>query len=141
MKRGLVVAFAVIGFLGFLDSTFLALEHFLNRVPPCGLSGCETVTTSAYSVVLGIPVALLGVIYYFSMFAVSVYVLQKNDAATFKILSWVTSAGLLASLWFVFAQAFILHSYCLYCLFSALTSTALFVLGMVNLKSQSKMIV
>lgn len=134
MKRGILIAFIIVSFLGFLDASYLTLEHFLNRIPPCGFSGCETVTTSMYSTVFGIPVALLGAVYYFLMFAGAILVWQTKNGSYFNLLSWTTVAGLLASLWFVYAQTFILHAFCVYCIFSALTSTTLFILGMVNLR-------
>jgi uncharacterized membrane protein len=135
MKRGILVSFIAISFVGFLDAAFLAMEHFLNRIPPCGISGCETVTTSVYSSIFGIPVALLGAIYYFLMFIGTIYAWQKNNSSFFKFLNRATWIGFIASIWFVSAQIFIIHSLCLYCLFSALTSTGLFILGMVNLRN------
>lgn len=138
MRRGILAAFIAVSFAGFLDAAFLTMERLLNRIPPCGIAGgCETVTTSAYSSIFGIPVALLGAVYYFFMFAGAIWAWQKNSDSYFKFLSRATWIGFAASLWFVYAQVFVLHAFCMYCLFSALTSATLFALGMVNLKSQN----
>lgn len=140
MKRGILISFIAVSFLGFLDAAFLSMEHFLNRVPPCGFSGCETVTTSMYSAVFGVPVALLGVIYYFSMFAGTIFAWQTKNDSYFRFISWATWVGFLVSLWFLYAQSFILHAFCLYCIFSTITSTTLFILAMYWLK-KPKMVV
>jgi uncharacterized membrane protein len=42
----------------------------------------------------------------------------------------LTVFGFIASLWFLYVQLFIIHSLCFYCLFSALDSIILFILGL-----------
>jgi len=126
-----------VALLGFADAAFLTVEHYRGVIPPCSIiSGCETVLTSPYSNVLGFPVALGGSIYYFAVMVGSLIFLESKhlsaniQAHHWGILKWTllaTTLGLLASLWFVFLQAFVIHSYCQYCLGSALTSTILFV--------------
>jgi len=140
MKRGILIAFIAVSFAGFLDAAFLTLEHFLNRIPPCGVGGCEIVTTSAYSAIFGVPVAFLGAIYYFLMFAGAIFSWQKGNDSYFNLLGRATWIGLISSIWFVYAQFFILHAVCWYCLFSALTSTTLFIFGM-SWRNKSKMVV
>ena len=142
--KGSIVIF-VLALLGFLDATYLTIEHFMNRIPPCTLtSGCETVLTSSYSAIFGIPVALLGSIYYLSLLiALFVYFDFKNQ----KILRYVcrfSLAGFLFSLYFVAIQIFVLHSYCLYCLISATLSILIFVTSMsldhcMNIKNENKL--
>ncbi|MEK9183986.1 MAG: vitamin K epoxide reductase family protein, partial [Patescibacteria group bacterium] len=93
------------------------------------LDGCDTVTTSKYSAVAGMPVALMGAIYYLVIFILAIsYLESKKDRLAFLI-SRFTIIGFLASLWFVYLQVFVLKALCLYCLFSALTSTALFAIS------------
>lgn len=120
-----------ISILGFLDAAYLTLEHFLNRVPPCSIvAGCEQVTTSVYSIVAGVPVALLGAVYYlFVLMLVIVYLDTKNEIIL-RVVARLTIIGFVASLAFVYIQLFVIGAICLYCMFSALTSTTLFVLGM-----------
>lgn len=122
---------AVISLLGFLDATYLTVEFFRGAIPNCGnLTGCETVTTSAYSEIRGVPVALFGALYYLAIFlGVMLYVDQRDV----RVLRWVarfTVAGLLASAVFVYLQVAVIGAWCLYCVASAVTSTLLFVLGM-----------
>ncbi len=128
--KGSIVTF-VLSALGFIDATYLTIEHFMNRIPPCTLtSGCEKVLTSSYSSIFGIPVSLIGSLYYLVLLiALFVYFDLKSKkilyyASRFSVL------GFIFSLYFVGIQIFALHSYCLYCLISAIISTCIFVVFM-----------
>ena len=87
------------------------------------------VTTSSYSKILGIPVSFLGALFYISILVLGMYYVDKKKSIALTLIHAGTSIGLVMSLWFVYVQAVILKSWCLYCLFSAGTSTALFILG------------
>ncbi|MBM2817838.1 MAG: Vitamin epoxide reductase family protein [Parcubacteria group bacterium] len=148
--------FLPVSFLGFLDASYLSVKHFVGTPPPCSvLRGCEEVTTSQYSVIGGIPVALLGAIYYLAIFILILSVLKKrnmfsssgaenvagaNEDKLLNFTACLTVIGLLASLWFIYLQLFVIKAICLYCMFSALTSTALFVFGVLVLKFKPKII-
>ena len=100
------ILFIVLSFLGFLDASYLALEHYLGRVPVCViLEGCEVVTTSPYATIegtvsaltgvavspvvpRGISVALLGSIYYLFIFIVSIAAMDKKEGLLLKIAPW-----------------------------------------------------
>src|SRR4051812_8879211 len=65
LPTGLVLALVIVALLGFADAAYLTVEHYQNIIPPCSITGgCEKVLTSPYSTVLGIPVSLVGSIYY-----------------------------------------------------------------------------
>lgn len=133
--KKIALAFLVISALGFLDATFLTAEHFLDKIPPCTIvSGCATVTTSSYSEIFGIPVALGGAVYYLTVFIIALLYRELGDVRVLRGLAWGTIVGLVATSWFLYLQAFVLNAYCIYCLGSALTSLALFALGLVVLR-------
>lgn len=138
ISRTLAITFLVIAFLGFLDATYLAVEHFKGTIPPCTiLQGCEKVTTSEYSVIWGVPVALVGSIYYLLVIVLSVMFLDLKNEKYFLYASYLTIFGFLAAIYFVFIQLAIIKAICIYCMFSALTSTLLFIIGLlVILKSR-----
>ena len=91
----------------------------------------------------GVPVALLGAIYYLSILVLTVLYLNKktrsykntnkesinDNESILKLIAWMTIVGMLASLWFVFLQIFVIKAICLYCIFSALTSFCFLLLG------------
>ncbi len=132
IPKGLVWAFIVIGFLGFLDATFLTAEHYLGSLLNCPLFGdCEKVTTSPYAVIGGIPVALMGATYYLAIFVLGIAYFDAGRARILKFTANLTPLGLIASLWFLYLQIFVIKALCFYCLISAITSTLLFILGLI----------
>ena len=59
----------ILAFAGFVDATYLTISHFRGTALACTISnGCETVTTSAYATLFGLPVALLGLLFYLTTF-------------------------------------------------------------------------
>ncbi len=122
--------FLVLSLLGFLDAAYLTLEHYRGVVPPCSVvQGCEQVTTSGYSMIFGIPVALLGALYYLIILLFSIAYLDTQNDRWLRQAAFFTPLGFLASLWFIYLQAVIIRAWCLYCIGSATTSTLLFVIG------------
>lgn len=117
---------------GFADAMYLTVKHFSQTVIPCSLThGCEIVTTSVYATPLGIPVALLGAIYYFAILTATFVAINEKNERILLLTCRATIVGLLASVWLVVVQVFILHAICQWCMISAVTSTSLFILGYV----------
>ncbi len=127
--------FALLAFIGFADATYLTLEHFQGRIPPCTVvNGCESVLTSPYASVGPIPVALFGALYYLVVLCTSILSWQTKSKKLFLAIARFTLVGLLASIYFFSLQALVLHAWCLYCLGSVATSTLLFVTGVYTLR-------
>lgn len=135
IPKWLIASFLIISFIGFLDATYLAIKHYIASPVVCSiLSGCEEVTTSIYSTFFDAPVALFGTIYYLIIFLLLILYLNTKNKKIFYFASKITLFGFLASIWFVYLQIFVLKALCLYCLVSAITSTILFILGIIALK-------
>ncbi|PIZ46416.1 hypothetical protein COY32_03380 [candidate division WWE3 bacterium CG_4_10_14_0_2_um_filter_41_14] len=142
----IVIAFLVISFIGFLDATYLTVSHYRGTELNCTiLQGCEEVTNSAYSVIYGVPVALLGMGYYLVIMTLSLFLLEMvlsmvfletHESKILKILPYLTIFGFVASIWFVYLQIFVIGEICEYCMLSATTSTLLFILGIILLTKQ-----
>ncbi|MEK7590145.1 MAG: vitamin K epoxide reductase family protein [Patescibacteria group bacterium] len=131
----LAIALLIISFIGFLDATYLTVQHYRGLPPECSIvEGCEEVVTSKYAVMFGVPVALLGGIYYLTIFILSIIYLDSKNKSIIKLAALLTAAGLIASIGFVYLQLFVIKAICVYCMFSAATSTTLFVLGLYILK-------
>ncbi len=123
-------AFLGVSLVGFLDATYLTIKHFTHAIIPCSLThGCEAVTTSVYSQILGIPVALLGAAFYLVILIGTFVALESGSRMIFRTIARLTAAGMLASVWFVFVQLVLVKAICQWCMASALTSTVLFILG------------
>jgi len=122
--------FLLIAFAGFLDASYLAAKYFLGSPVICNLlKGCEIVTSSKYSVMFGIPIALMGSLYYLALLILTVVFFDTGRSVFLKAAAYGTVFGFIASLYFVYLQFFVIKALCLYCLLSAVSSTVLLVLG------------
>lgn len=134
-SRWVVFVFIIVSFIGFLDSVYLAAEHYLGVPLPCSiLNGCEDVMASGYATIWNVPVALFGAIYYLIFFLLSILYLEIKKRSIINFIAQLSVVGFLASVWFAYVQLFIIKALCFYCLISAITSTILFILGIFVLK-------
>jgi uncharacterized membrane protein len=110
---------AIVSLIGLADATYLSVQALTGETLGCGGSpDCFRVLGSSYSRLAGIPVASFGVLAYFSVFTFATFAaFGYTRARIFLILT--IAAMFLATLWFLYVQAFLLHAYCRYCLFSA----------------------
>jgi len=139
LPRWLVFSFIIIAFIGFLDASYLTVKNLTGDSITCTLTdGCDEVTNSEYSQLFGIPVALLGMLYYLSVLILSLLYFDTKNPKLGKLILPLTCVGLLASAWFVYAQIFLIKAICQYCMVSALTSSTLFILGLITLKYYGK---
>ena len=127
-----------VSFFGFLDALYLSIQRASGAKVLCAiLEGCDRVTSSLYSTMWDIPVAYLGTMYYLVIFVLAVWFLLSKKEQLISLMSYATGVGFLASTWFVYLQVFILKSICFYCMISAMTSTALFIIGSYYLVNRS----
>lgn len=136
INKKLIIAILVIAFIGFLDATYLTVKHYQEVIPPCTLTeGCEAVLTSKYNNFFGIPVALFGSLYYLAIFfGTFAYLNNTSNTKLLTLTARATWLGFVTSLYFAYLQIFIIKSLCIYCLFSALTSILIFILGQMILQ-------
>lgn len=125
--------------IGFIDATYLTVQHYTDFTLPCTIThGCDLVTKSEYSSIMGVPVALLGALFYVGIFLATYIILETKTQKNLRFVAYSTIAGFLFSLWFMYVQAFIIHAFCQYCILSAITSTTLFILSMVYVRRVSQ---
>jgi uncharacterized membrane protein len=110
---------AIVSLAGLADATYLTVQALTGETLGCGGSpDCFRVLGSAYSRIAGIPVASFGMLAYFSVFTFATFA-AFGYARVRIFLILIIGAMFLATLWFLYVQAFLLHAYCRYCLFSA----------------------
>ena len=120
-SRGRVILYSLAAFfclLGLADATYLSVLALSGETAACSGPGCSEVLSSAYSKIGTIPVALFGVAGYFTAFSFATFA-AFDYARARKFFALTVGAMFLATLWFLYVQAFVLHSYCRFCLFSA----------------------
>jgi uncharacterized membrane protein len=110
---------ALIAVAGLADATYLTVQALTGETLVCGGSAdCSRVLGSPYARVAGMPVASFGCVAYFAAFAFATFAgFGYRRARVF--LSITVGAMFLVTLWLLYVQAFLLHAFCRYCLFSA----------------------
>lgn len=126
--------FTILGvsIVGFFDAAYLAIQHYTQFTLPCTIThGCDLVTKSEYSQIMGVPVSLLGAIYYLAIFLAAYIILETKKTEYLRFVAIATTFGFLFSAWFVYLQFFVIHAICQYCMLSAITSTTMFAASIV----------
>jgi uncharacterized membrane protein len=115
--RSIRVFLLAMSLSGFLAAFYLTLVHYRGGIPNCYVvQGCDIVQTSKYSAILGVPVALPGVLYFALTFYLGIALLavpNRKVVLTYRI---VVFAGALAAVPLFLLQAVSLRAYCTYCL-------------------------
>jgi uncharacterized membrane protein len=110
---------AIVAVAGLADATYLTVQALTGETLGCGGSpDCFRVLGSSYSKLGGIPLASLGALAYFTVFTFAIFAAFGYPRAP-GFLALMTGAMFLMTLWLLYVQAFLLHAYCRYCLFSA----------------------
>lgn len=121
-SRGRIILYSIAGLFclfGLADATYLTILALTGETAACsGQAGCFEVLGSAYSKVAGIPVAAFGVAGYFTAFTFAIFA-AFNYARASKFFALTVGVLFAATLWLLYVQAFLLHAFCRYCLFSA----------------------
>jgi uncharacterized membrane protein len=136
MDNTLRITSIVLAILGLLDSIYLAWLKFSGQYALCGLIGnCESVNTSQYSEIFGIPVALLGAGAYF---AVIILLFLENRGAFWSeygpiFVFGISLVGVLYSIYLTYVEIAILREICLYCVISAVSLVGLLIISSIRL--------
>jgi uncharacterized membrane protein len=110
---------ALISLIGLAEATYMTVQFLTGETSICaGSTGCFEVLGSRYARVGGIPVAAFGAVAYFAAFSFALFTAfgYVRTRLFFSLTVWAMFA---ATLWLLFVQAFLLHAFCRYCLFSA----------------------
>ena len=121
-SRSRIVLYTVAAFIslaGLTDATYLTVQSVTGETLVCGGSvDCFRVLGSGYARIAGIPVAAFGIVGYFVAFSLATFA-AFGYARARKFFALIVWAMFAVTLWFLFVQAFMLHAFCRYCLFSA----------------------
>ena len=134
-QRRLRLAIGVVCLLGIGVAAYLTYVHYEGLKVLCLASGgCETVQSSRYAKLDGIPVAVLGLAGYVTILLSLAIPGDSGRAAGFGI----ALIGFLFSLYLTYRELFTIHAICQWCVASAVLMTALVLLtGARVLREQS----
>ena len=123
---------ALLALVGLADAIYLTYKHYTGGTVPCSIiDGCETVLTSSYAQIAGVPLAIFGAAAYLAAFSLAL------AAAYGSRLMWTLfgiQVGLMAifTVWLVYLQAYVIEAFCQFCLISAATTFTLLIIFLVS---------
>lgn len=127
---------ALISLLGLFLGAYLTLYKFgFIGTLVCGVSSCEQVQTSRWSVFMGLPVATWGIGFYALMLVLAILGLQERYADSRRlslVILLLAGWGALFTGWLNYLEAFVIHAWCEWCLFSAAMVVVLFSLAVLD---------
>ncbi|WP_339137793.1 MAG: vitamin K epoxide reductase family protein [Candidatus Electrothrix sp. GW3-4] len=133
--RVYTVPILILAAIGIAASAYLALSHYRNYTDIgyssfCAISksiNCDTVSQSPWSILLGLPVALWGVLGYTLFFLLSLpaQVNTEERRGLWDLLFLIALLFSLIDLFFGYITAVKIQSYCIVCLFTYVVSFAL----------------
>ncbi len=101
-------------------SAYLTYAHYTTATilacPDTGIVNCIKVTTSSYSHILGIPVAVLGLVFFAAMIPLQLPAAWRSRSPLIRIgrvAACVVGVGMI--LWLVYAELFLIKNICIYC--------------------------
>lgn len=121
LRKAMIVLTAV----GLCLAAYLTYVHYSGVTPPCSIKGnpCSQVQKSQYSLLIGIPVALIGLLGYIAILG-SLLLLPEGERARFVTMALVLG-GFGFSLYLTYRELFTLHKICEWCVSSAVIMTLL----------------
>ena len=118
-------------------SGYLTVVHYTTSVKlacsATGIINCEKVTTSAQSMVGGIPVALLGVVFFVVAAALCLPAAWRSNSQAVRVgrLAWMLG-GALMMIHLIYAELFQIDAICLWCTAVHVILVALFIVVVVG---------
>jgi len=127
----LMIAIALLAGAGVAVSSVSLYHHFgASKTSFCNFGesfNCDIVNRSTYSTVLGVPVALIGILGYLLILALAT--VYRGKAETPVMLLIASAGGLGVALYLTYVEKFILQAWCVLCLSSLVVIFSEAVLG------------
>jgi uncharacterized membrane protein len=132
LRKRLYAVAAIVALFGLADGVYLTIEHVTGRTAQCiASSGCQDVLGSEYAAFGPVPLAALGALAYFTAFSLALLA-AFGYAKCRTFFALLVAIMFATTLWLLYLQAFVLHAFCDYCLFSAGVTTVLTGLAIAN---------
>jgi len=117
-QRILMVIAVMVAVFGLVDSGYLTIKHLQGSYVRCE-DDCSAVLGSVYADgVAGVPLAGFGAMAYATVIVAAVFAASGSTIGR-RILTVMATTMAFVSLWLIYLQAFVIHSFCRYCLASA----------------------
>jgi uncharacterized membrane protein len=130
-NTSLGLSILAVGMTGYLTVTHYADPTAL-ACPETGIINCTAVTTSTWSVILGVPVALLGLLWALGMTALNSPWAWRSSTRWLELTRLaVSGTGAVAVLYLVYIELFRVDAICLWCTAVYFTAVALLAMSLI----------
>jgi uncharacterized membrane protein len=127
---------ATLAFAGIFIALYLTLYKLgVIGELSCSVGSCETVNTSRWARLFGLPVAAWGLGFYVTVFVVTLVGLTErfvDSVGISKLLVALTGWGVLFSGWLTYLELFVIHAICVWCVTSAILVLIMFVVALLE---------
>lgn len=125
------VLLIMLSMVGIADASYITYEEFADVSSFCqNIPGfdCGTVLSSEWAYIGPLPVSVLGILFYSTVFILAIYhlLIKQPHPLITRFFYLVAGSGFVFTLFLLYLQAVVIGAYCLYCMISAVTSTLIF---------------
>jgi uncharacterized membrane protein len=106
----------------------------------CSIGSCETVNTSKWSMLLGLPIAAWGLAAYLVLLALAIAGSSETleeSATVSKLIVALAGWSVLFSAWLTYLELFVIHAICIWCVTSAALWVVIFAVSVADLRATS----
>ena len=135
-------ALALLAVVGILIALYLTLYKMgVIGVLVCSIGSCETVNTSKWSMLFGIPIAEWGLAAYVALFGLAIAgsaEAREQSVTIARLLVALAGFSVLFSAWLTYLELFVIHAICIWCVTSALLWVVILAVSVADLRFVSR---
>jgi uncharacterized membrane protein len=120
----------VLAVVGIAIAGYLTIVHYRESLLVCsGISDCETVQTSKYAEIVGVPVALLGLLTFVLLLALAIVrILQPERTDVTTMITFVLIVGAVGFyIYLTYLEVFVINAVCQWCVASSLVMVGMLI--------------
>jgi uncharacterized membrane protein len=125
------IALTLLSLAGLGTSAYLTYSHYSDDPTVCaGIGSCEFVQNSEYSEIAGIPVALMGLLYFSAMVGLcgARFAVGRNGESWIRPVAFTMTIGSsLFVIYLTYIELFVIDAICPWCVATAVITLACFV--------------
>jgi len=133
---------ALLAVVGICIALYLTLYKFgVIGVLSCSIGSCETVNTSKWSMLLGLPIAAWGLMAYAALLVLAIVggaESREESVPIAKMLVALAGFSVLFSAWLTYLELFVIHAICIWCVTSAALWLVIFGVSVADLRAVSR---
>jgi uncharacterized membrane protein len=107
----------------------------------CSIGSCETVNTSKWSMLFGIPIAAWGLAAYVALLVLAMAgsgEAREESVPIARMLVALAGWSVLFSAWLTYLELFVIHAICIWCVTSALLWVVILAVSVADLRAVSR---